>query len=118
MTVAISPHKLRLGNECLLEGASMTLKLFGPLCFGIVIGWIVYRTLRRTSQSGISDIAAVIGAVGGAAITTLFHQDDFQFSVYCIGLFVGFFSYLLVALKLDPVGVPGWLSQGPPQVRQ
>ena len=47
-----------------------SLTLLGALCFGIVIGWICYRTLRRNqAASGLSDIATVIGALGGAAIT-------------------------------------------------
>ncbi len=74
----------------------MTLELWGSLLFGVVIGWVTYRTLRRQADKvGLSNIATVIGAVGGAAITGLFKTPD-TFGVYCIGLFAGFFSYLVL----------------------
>jgi hypothetical protein len=73
----------------------------GPICFGIVVGWITYRSLRRRSgQPGLSDIATVIGAVGGGAVTLLFPQPDL-FNNYAIGLAIGFFGYLLVSWLLD-----------------
>jgi uncharacterized membrane protein YeaQ/YmgE (transglycosylase-associated protein family) len=71
--------------------------IFGSVCFGLVIGWVTYRTLRRSPSNGLSDIAIVIGAVGGAAITTLFPSETEMFSYYCLGLAIGFFAYLIVA---------------------
>jgi len=74
----------------------MTFVQIGALCFGLVIGWITYRTLRRSKESvALSDIAAVIGAVGGAAITGLFESES-SFAAYSIGLAAGFFLYLLL----------------------
>ncbi len=70
----------------------------GALCFGLVIGWITYRTLRRRAEAvALSDIATVIGAVGGAAVTGLF-KDQTLFGAYCIGLAIGFFLYLIIAV--------------------
>jgi hypothetical protein len=69
----------------------------GALCFGLVIGWVTYRTLRRSQTNGLSDIATIIGAVGGGAVTSLFPSGDTMFGGYCIGLAVGFFAYLAVA---------------------
>ena len=69
----------------------------GAICFGIVVGWITYRTLRRTKTNGLSDIASVIGAVGGAAVMKLFPSDSNSFGAYCLGLFMGFFAYLIIA---------------------
>src|SRR5207248_1563475 len=58
-------------------GGNMTTQSVGALCFGVVIGWITYRTLRRSSETvALSDIATVVGAVGGAAVTGLFHNGD------------------------------------------
>jgi hypothetical protein len=75
----------------------MTLAYLGAAFFGLVIGWVTYRTLRRRKDdAALSDIAAVIGAVGGGAVTALF-KDSNMFGSYCIGLAVGFFGYLLVA---------------------
>ena len=74
----------------------MSVEEWGALVFGIVIGWVTYRTLRRTTETvGLSNIATVIGAVGGAAVTTRFDSDEL-FGWYAIGLGVGFFAYLIV----------------------
>ena len=68
----------------------------GAFCFGIVVGWVTYRTLRHTATVSIGDIAAVIGAIGGGVLT-LFKAGEPAFGYYSIGLFVGFFLYLIVA---------------------
>lgn len=74
----------------------MSIAEVGGLCFGIVIGWIVYRTLRRSIDTvKLSDIATVIGAVGGAAVTAVFDSATL-FGWYSIGLAVGFFAYLIL----------------------
>jgi hypothetical protein len=72
----------------------------GAFCFGLVVGWITYRTLRRKEgASALSDISTVVGAVGGAAVTGLFKSDNL-FGLYCIGLAVGFFGYLIISLSV------------------
>lgn len=78
----------------------MDVNELGALAFGLVIGWVTYRTLRRSDKTGLTDIATVIGAVGGAAITKLFPTASDTFGMYCIGLAVGFFAYLVVSLVL------------------
>jgi NhaP-type Na+/H+ or K+/H+ antiporter len=70
----------------------------GALLFGLVIGWVTYRTLRRATSSGIGDIASVIGSVGGATITGLFSKESGVFGSYCLGLALGFFLYLITAM--------------------
>jgi hypothetical protein len=66
----------------------------GALFFGLVIGWISYRTLRLTAgTTALSDITTIIGAVGGAAVTALL-RSDVLFGLYCVGLALGFFAYL------------------------
>jgi hypothetical protein len=72
----------------------------GAFWFGLVIGYVTYRTLQHTKDAGISDIASVIAAVGGAAIVTLFPVDSSRFDYYSIGLAVGFFLYLLLSMWL------------------
>ena len=43
-----------------------------PVITLVVIGWITYRTLRRREgATQLSDIATVLSALGGAAITVL-----------------------------------------------
>lgn len=79
----------------------MTIADAGAICFGVVIGWITYRTLRRKGETaGLTDIATVIGAVGGAAVTALFKAET-MFGWYSIGLAAGFFLYFLVALAIS-----------------
>jgi len=86
------------------------MELIGSFCFGLVIGWITYRTIRRKEGAAISDIASVIGAVGGAAVTTLFGSKEI-FGTYCIGLAVGFFLYLIVAYNMGGKGETlGWMK--------
>jgi uncharacterized membrane protein YgaE (UPF0421/DUF939 family) len=68
----------------------------GAFCFGVVIGFVTYRTLTHTKTTGISDIASVIGAVGGATIVALFPTAGGSFDYYAIGLAIGFFFYFLV----------------------
>jgi len=82
----------------------------GAVVFGIVIGWVTYRTLRRQNESvALSNIATVIGAVGGAAVTGLFSGELFAW--YSIGLGVGFFLYLVLAVTLlQNEKVSAWLG--------
>lgn len=83
----------------------------GALLFGLVIGWVTYRTLRRSGdKAALSDIAAVIGALSGGVITGLFPETGL-FAMYAIGLAVGFFAYFLVALKLEgKESVTSWMG--------
>ena len=84
----------------------ITFPIFGAFCFGLVIGWIVYRTLRRKEgASALSDVSTVIGAVGGGAIMAIFKAPEL-FAGYSIGLAAGFFIYFVLYLVIygkDPV---------------
>jgi hypothetical protein len=73
----------------------------GALLFGFVVGWVTYRTLARSVQTAqISDLATVIGAVGGGVVVSLFDNDRF-FGFYSIGLFVGFVLYLVIFFAVN-----------------
>lgn len=77
----------------------MNVEVVGALCFGLVIGWVTYRTLRRQGEIvALSNIATVIGAVGGGAVTALFNEELFAW--YSIGLAIGFFLYLILGHTL------------------
>jgi len=84
------------------------LSLWGAWAFGMVVGWITYRTVRRSKTNGLSDIATVVGAVGGATVTALFPEKTEAFGMYGIGLAVGFFLYFIVSLLI--AGKTGQLS--------
>jgi uncharacterized membrane protein YeaQ/YmgE (transglycosylase-associated protein family) len=78
-----------------VRGKIVNVEVIGALCFGLVIGWVTYRTLRRQGEIvALSNIATVIGAVGGAAVTALYTKELFGW--YSIGLTVGFFLYLIL----------------------
>lgn len=73
----------------------MIVDTLGSLCFGFVIGWVTYRTLRRQGEIvAVSNIASVIAAVGGGAVTAVFAKELFGW--YCIGLALGFFVYMVL----------------------
>jgi hypothetical protein len=76
---------------------------YGAICFGIVVGWVTYRTLRRSGETvALSNIATVIAAVGGGAVTGLFNSPEL-FGYYSMGLTGGFFAYLILG---------NWVFQG------
>jgi hypothetical protein len=66
----------------------------GAVSFGLVIGYITYRTLARSPASGISDLAAVVAVIGGGTVTALFDpaKSD-SFGWYAIGLLGGMVIY-------------------------
>ncbi len=76
----------------------MDVEAIGAICFGIIVGWVTHRTLRRTKETvSLGNIAAVIGAIGGGAITALYKPGSNVFGYYSIGLAIGFFLYLILA---------------------
>jgi hypothetical protein len=87
------------------------LTLIGAFCFGLVVGWVTYSTLRRAQRGGLSDIATVIGAVAGAAVTGLFPTSTGSFGAYCIGLALGFFGYLIFAWSQPNSPVVAWMGE-------
>jgi ABC-type sulfate transport system permease component len=83
----------------------------GAVCFGLVVGWVTYRTLRRREGVvALSDLATVIGAIGGAAVTALF-KSEALFGAYSIGLAIGFFAYFAISLRLsEPEQISKWMG--------
>jgi len=61
----------------------------------------------RRDRGGI-DIASVVGAVGGAAVTGIFQGSLFGW--YCIGLAADFFGYLILGATL--LRNVTWLGDG------
>ena len=68
------------------------------------------RTLRRTGETvAVSNIASVVGAVGGAAVIGIFKGSLFEW--YCIGLVAGFFGYLILG-NFSSLRNVTWLGDG------
>jgi hypothetical protein len=71
-------------------------QMLGAGAFGIIIGWYVYFINRyRKGDVQFSDLATVIGIIGGGAVLSLFPAQTDLFGAYGIGLFIGFFAYLI-----------------------
>jgi bacteriorhodopsin len=62
----------------------------GALVFGLVVGYITYRTLVRTTEATtISDLSAVVSAIGGGAVVKLYEPSSTSFAFYAFGLLLG-----------------------------
>lgn len=77
------------------------LQLLGAGAFGIVIGWYAYHINRyRKGDVQLSDLATLLGILGGGSVLALFKAQTDLFGAYGLGLAVGFFSYFLVLLLM------------------
>lgn len=68
----------------------------GATCFGAALGWFTYFTLRYKKDHVISDLGAVIAALGGGAVPKLFASGSTVFAYYELGLAIGFFGYVMI----------------------
>jgi hypothetical protein len=72
------------------------IQLLGAGGFGAIIGWYVYYVNRyRKGDVQLGDLVTVVGVLGGASVLALFPAKTDLFGAYGIGLFVGFFAYLV-----------------------
>jgi hypothetical protein len=79
--------------------------MIGSMCFGIVIGWITYYTMRKnTKPRELADITVILSALVGPAILAVFPAPEegksTMFGWYGIGLAIGFFLYLVFFIIL------------------
>lgn len=81
---------------------SATVMAVGAVCFGLAVGFITYRTLVRMHKAAVTDIAAVVAAVAGAAVTGLFDPTTTDlFGWYSIGLAAGIAVFFLLYLIMN-----------------
>lgn len=96
--------------------AASQLQIWGAIGFGTIIGWLVYYINRyRKGDVQFSDLATVIGILGGGAILALFPAGTDLFGGYGIGLFVGFFSYfafLMLWVRISKNFTVDWFLDG------
>lgn len=85
-----------------ISDPSSPIVYIGAACFGVFVGFLTYRTMvNNQADTTIGDIATVIGAVGGAAITGLYGPaNGLLFAWYTIGLLIGLAVFLLFRLLL------------------
>jgi len=83
------------------ESDATFLQMLGAGGFGAVVGWFLYYVNRyRKDDVQLADVVTLVGAIGGAAILTLFPAKTDLFGAYGIGLAVGFFGYFLTLLVM------------------
>jgi hypothetical protein len=87
-------------NASVVQHASV-IQLLGAGGFGAIVGWYVYYINRyRRGDVQLTDLVTLVGVLGGGAVLALFPARTDLFGAYGIGLFLGFFSYLLVLASL------------------
>jgi hypothetical protein len=76
--------------------------MWGAFAFGTVLGWFLYFTNRyRKGDTQLSDVATLIGVIGGSAVTALFGDAKTTlFAAYGLGLAAGFFAYFIVLVVM------------------
>jgi hypothetical protein len=88
------------------RGAVETSVVWGSLCFGAVIGWITYYTMRKnTKPRTLADLTVIVAALVGPGILTVFPAPvvgtrETMFGYYGIGLAFGFFLYYVLFVVL------------------
>jgi urea transporter len=65
--------------------------VLGAVLFGAVIGSMVRRVLDQSERFDTQALAAVVGVIGGGAVTALFSRNSMLFGAYSIGLGLAFF---------------------------
>jgi hypothetical protein len=74
----------------------------GALVFGLVVGFITYRTLVRTAdKAAVTDLVAVVGVIGGGVVTNLYDPTGEPFAWYAIGLALGMAGFFLAYWKMN-----------------
>lgn len=73
----------------------------GAVVFGFVVGYLTYRTLVRADQTAITDLNAIIAAIGGGAVTQLFDPSSDAFAWYAIGLAAGMALFFAAFWKMN-----------------
>jgi hypothetical protein len=86
-------------------GDTSSVMAIGAVAFGASVGFIAYRTLIRTTEkAAITDLGAVVGVIGGAAVTGLFNPDESDlFGWYSIGLAGGIAIYFILFTAFNGV---------------
>jgi hypothetical protein len=74
----------------------MVMTAIGAFVFGLVVGFITYRTLVRTAdKTAVTDLAAVVSAIGGGAVTKLYDPSGQPFAWYAVGLAIGIMAFFV-----------------------
>jgi hypothetical protein len=92
-----------MNSERTIAGYGLeALPFWGAFAFGAVLGWFAYFTNRyRKGEVQLSDLATLLGVIGGGAVTSLFGDARTElFGAYGLGLAAGFFAYFIVLLLL------------------
>jgi hypothetical protein len=69
--------------------------VFGALVFGLVVGYITYRTLIHSKRSAIGELSGVIATIGGGVVTAEFIGNNDAFGGYAVGLALSIASFMV-----------------------
>src|SRR4051812_21787869 len=72
------------------DQAPYWLLITAGVCFGLVVGAVVYRAWWHSKKRTTSDVVTILSAIAGGAILGVFQKSGYAFCGYCIGLAVGF----------------------------
>jgi hypothetical protein len=64
---------------------------YGPICFGIVVGWMACRVFHEAKVTDVTWLASMFGVIGGGVIATLIQKRPDLFNSYSVGLAAAFF---------------------------
>ncbi|WP_258951818.1 hypothetical protein [Lentzea californiensis] len=74
----------------------------GGFMFGLVVGYLTYRTLARTTdKAAVTDLAAVVAVIGGGTVTSLYDPAGAPFAWYSVGLATGMLVFFLIFWRLN-----------------
>lgn len=76
---------------------------WGIIGIGFVFGYLLYYAVRHTPNFNVSMLSTTLGALGVGWITQL--KDPDSIGPYGVGIFLGFMTYLLLALVLSLFGI-------------
>jgi NhaP-type Na+/H+ or K+/H+ antiporter len=70
----------------------------GAACFGSVIGWCIYYSMRRWEKYSPSQLGVLLTAVLGGVVVAFF-VGSYSAGAYGIGVAIGFFAFAYWANK-------------------
>lgn len=73
------------------------LSVLGTMCFGFVLGWMLYFVNRYRKDVSLADLGTIVTALAGATILSLINVEETGnatlVGAYGMGIFLGFMAY-------------------------
>ena len=76
---------------------AFAIDLWGAGALGLVLGWVLYFSIRgKAGQISVTEFAAIVAAVVGGTVTGTITGDPKMLGAYGLGLAAGFFALLIL----------------------